>query len=536
MSNSTELKSDANSPAAKQTDELAFADPELLIGGLAYKWWVVVVVTFGVFTVVLDTTAVNIALAKLQAIFGTTLDGIQWVVTSYILALTVSIPFFTNMADRFGVKRIYLLSLILFTVASALCGLAWNLPSLIAGRVLQGLGGGALLPLAIAQIFTIFPHEERGRASATVGVPVLIAPALGPTLGGYLVENVSWRLIFYINIPIGMAGVLIGWLILREYRPPFARPMDWPGLILSTFAFSILVFGISKSAEDGWLSTTVVISLTIGLVGLFILTIIELNTKYPVLDFRLLKDWNYLAGNLIVWVVQIGLFGALFLLPIFLQNLRGLSAIQTGLWLLPSAIATAIILPLSGILVDRFGAKPVIIIGVAALILTTYSLSNLSLSTSFWTLQLWLLGRSVAMALIFQPSTVISLSNIPREALARATALRTITRQVVVAFGLAMLSTYVEGRLPLHFAHIAERATAASPARFFVGQLTSRFQAQGFSPPTAQGLALQQLGQQIRLHATILSYRDAFLLTTFIVATGLIIALTLKPATRPEGE
>src|SRR5258706_774622 len=207
-------------------------------GGIAYKWLVLIAVVFGLFMVVLDSTVVNIALTKLQAVFGATLTGVQWVVTSYTLALTVSIPLFGYLADRYGTKRIYLLSLALFTIASGLCGLSWNIGSLVFARVLQGLGGGALLPLASAQLFAAFPPNERGRAGAYLGVPVLFAPALGPTLGGYIVEYLDWRLIFYLNVPIGIVGVLIGATVLREYRAAATRRMDWPGLILSSIGFA----------------------------------------------------------------------------------------------------------------------------------------------------------------------------------------------------------------------------------------------------------------------------------------------------------
>src|SRR3954449_2073229 len=177
--------------------------------GLEYKWLVAIAVIFGLFMAVLDSTVVNIALPKLQAVFGATLNDIQWVVTAYTLAQTVSVPMFGYLADRFGAKWIYIISLLLFTLSSMLCGLAWSVNSMIVFRVLQGLGGGALLPLGIAQVYAVFPPEERGRSQAAIGIPVLLTPALGPTLGGYLVQNFDWRLIFYINVPIGIVGMFM---------------------------------------------------------------------------------------------------------------------------------------------------------------------------------------------------------------------------------------------------------------------------------------------------------------------------------------
>src|SRR5579859_251584 len=223
---------DAPAPAS-----LPPAAAERLPFGLEYKWLVVIAVVFGVFMSILDTTVVNIALAKLQAVFGASLSSIQWIITGYTLALTVSIPLFGYLADRFGTKYIYMFSLALFTIASMLCGIAWNTDSLVFFRVLQGLGGGALLPLAIAQIFAVFPPAERGRATATLGVPVLLAPALGPTLGGYIVQNANWRLIFYLNVPIGIAGFLMALFLLRERRSPNPGRFDLPGFLLSTIGF-----------------------------------------------------------------------------------------------------------------------------------------------------------------------------------------------------------------------------------------------------------------------------------------------------------
>lgn len=497
--------------------------------GLEYKWLVVIAVIFGIFTSVLDSTIVNIAISTLQAVFGASLDRIQWVSTGYTLALTVSIPIFSYLADRFGIKRIYLISSALFVIASALCGLAWSLESLVFARVLQGLGGGALMPLATAQIYAEFPPHERGRAAATLGVPILLAPALGPTIGGFIIQYASWRLIFYLNVPIGIVGVLIGMLVLRERRSPVVRPLDVPGLILSTLGFSSLVYATAEAGDNGWGSLTVLGFLGFGFLCIILLVIVELGSPHPLLDLRLFKDWNFTCGNLLTWTLQIGMFGALFLLPIFLQGLRGLSPVQAALVLMPSALVTALMLPVGGILVDRLGAKPVIITGVFALFLTSWALSHLTLDTSFLTLQLWLLGRSVALSFTLQPAQVVALYNVPRELLSRATALLNLLRQVVVAFGTALLSTYVQNRTPIHYAHLAERVTPLSAAGQLVARLTALLQSRGFGPQQARALALYVVGGEVRLQATMLAFRDAFLLAAGIVAFGGLIALLLRP-------
>src|SRR6266508_3682807 len=215
-------------------------------------------VIVGLFMAVLDTTVVNIALAKLQGVFGATRNDVQWVVTGYTLAQTVSIPLFGYLADRYGIKWIYISSLGLFTLASALCGLAWSITSLIFFRVWQGLGGGALLPLAFAQVFAVFPPAERGRSQAAIGIPVLLAPAIGPPLGGYIVQYASWRLLFYLNVPIGIIGLFLCAALLQRGRFNTNARLDIPGVVLAALAFAALVYGIGAAAADGWHSAKVI--------------------------------------------------------------------------------------------------------------------------------------------------------------------------------------------------------------------------------------------------------------------------------------
>jgi EmrB/QacA subfamily drug resistance transporter len=503
------------------------ADEERMFG-LPYKWLVVIAVIFGVFMAILDATVVNIALVKLQAVFGVSLNVVQWVVTGYSLAITTSIPFFGYMAERFGIKRIYLGALAIFTLGSALSGLSWSFGSLIVFRMLQGLGSGAMLPLAIAQIFAVFPYQERGRAAAFIGIPVLVGPAFGPVLGGYIVQNIDWRLIFFLNVPIGIMGLMVGWLILRQTPVKAHEPLDVPGLMLSTAGFASLVYGISEASTNGWGSTTVLGFMALGLLCLLGLAVVELRAAHPMLDLRFFADWNFTAGSLISWTLQIGLFGVLFLIPIFLQGLRGLTPVQAALWLLPSALATGFMLPIGGLLVDRFGAKPIILIGAVTLALASYALTHLTLSTTYLTLQLWLVGRSVAIAFTLQPVQVIALSAVTPPHLPRATALFSVMRQVIVAFGTALLSTQVQNRVPVHFSRLAELATPFSPAAAFVSQAAAALQSRGLDQLHAQAAALTLLGQELQLQATVLAYDDAFLLTTLIIVGGVFIALFLR--------
>jgi EmrB/QacA subfamily drug resistance transporter len=498
------------------------------LDGIAYKWLVVMVVVFGIFMSVLDATVVAVALPRLQAIFGATLNQIQWVVTGYLLAFAVIIPLVGYLADRFGIKRIYMTSLVVFTGGSILCGLAWSSGSLIFFRILQGLGGGGLLPLATAMIYSAFPPQERGMASATLGVPVLLAPALGPTLGGYIVQYSDWSLIFYLNVPIGIVGFLMALFFLREHSSPNPGRFDLPGFLFSTIGFGTLLYGITDSTTDGWTSLTVLSFVVCGIVSLLVFIAVELTSESPLLDLRLFKDWSFLSGNMISWILQISFFGALFLVSLFLQELRGLGPFETGLWQKPEALATVVILPIGGILVDRIGAKWIILVGVTALALASYGLAHINLYTTFWGLQSVLIIRSVALAFTLQPASVVALYNVPRNALPRASSLLRVLSQVAGSFGTATLTTYLQNRTPLHFAHLAEQATIYSPEATFVAQVTHNLQAQGSDAQAAHAEALQILALRLQQQATVLAFDDTYLLAASIAAMGICIAFFLR--------
>lgn len=492
--------------------------------GLEHKWLVAIAVIFGLFMAVLDGTVVNITLPKLQTVFGATLDGIQWVVTAYTLAQTVSVPLFGYLADRFGTKWIYMLSLALFTLASMLCGLAWNVNSMIFFRVLQGLGGGALLPLGIAQVYEVFPPHERGRSQAAIGVPVLLAPALGPTVGGYIVQYFNWRIIFYLNVPIGIVGLFMCAVLLERGRVNEKARLDVVGLTLATLAFSSLIYGVGEAASLGWGSATVLGFGGFGLLCLIALIVVELRSSDPLLDFSLFKSWNWTSALLITVATTFALFGALFLVPQYLQVLRGLNPEQAGLVLLPSSLVTLVALPISGIAMDRFGPKWSILIGLVALGVASYLLSGLTLTTPVGLLQLWLIGRSIGIGFASQPASVIALSDVPRAKLARGSSFFTVLRQISTAFVTSFLATYVRSSATPHYAHLAEQTTQSSPLYAYISGVVGQAAAQGRWTLPVQAQVLRQVATQLRLQATVMAYRDALLMITGFIIVAFVLA------------
>ncbi len=422
-------------------------------GRLATKWKVLICVVFGIFMIILDSTVVNVALRTIQSAYGTSLTTTQWIVSIYVLALGIMTPMSGFLADRFGMKRIYLTGLSLFVIGSLLCGVSPFLSNsiwwLVAARALQGVGGGMAQPLAAAFIYGTFPPQEQGLALGYFGIALVVAPALGPILGGFLVDQSLWQWIFFINIPIGVLGVTLGsrWLPVRDRgaRKPRA---DIPGLITSALGFGAILYAASEVSERGWGSSVVLTSFLIGAVSLAIFSVIELFVaKEPLLNLRLFGNPRFLVASLIGYVSVIALFGAEFLMPLYLQVLRGRTALQAGLILLPIAVASAFATPMAGRLYDKIGPRPLVVLGFLLLSVNTWNFSRITASTPISTIVLLLLIRGLGLGLTVQSTFATALSSVPRSILARGSSLINGTRFVVQSIGVAVLATVLTSGL-----------------------------------------------------------------------------------------
>ncbi|HEX2910014.1 MAG TPA: DHA2 family efflux MFS transporter permease subunit [Chloroflexia bacterium] len=410
----------------------------------AYKWQVLVSVVFGTFMVMMDATVVNVALPKLQEVFaGGNVAQVQWVISAYTMALGIVTPISGFIADRYGIKRLYLLSLAAFTVGSALCAIAPSLPLLILFRVIQGVGGGSVIPLGTAMLFSAFPREERGMAYGFFGMALVVAPALGPLLSGFFIEYLDWKLIFLINIPIGLTGIFIGWRLLKQSIPEAKQRLDSWGILTSVLAFGFLLYAFSSAEQDGWTSPTILISMAVGVISLLAFIAIELAQRETLVDLRLFRKYHFLIGNFLGWVSVIALFGAEFLLPLYLQIIRGRSALETGFMLLPLAIASGIAVPLAGKISDKIGARPLVVVGYLILIFNTWQFSQLSFDTSIPYLLLLITIRGLSLGMIVQIPQQVALLDIEPLALPRASSLVSSSRLVFQSLGVAVLGTIV---------------------------------------------------------------------------------------------
>jgi DHA2 family multidrug resistance protein len=504
---------------------------------LEYKWVVAMVVIIGVFMSILDQTIVNIAIPRLQTAFGADIHSVQWVLTAYILTLGVVTPTSAFFSDRLGIKRFYLISLTVFTLGSALCGLAWSLPVLIFFRILQGIGGAALFPLSITLLFREFPPQERGSAMGFFGIPALLAPALGPTLGGYLVTYAGWQLIFYINVPIGILAFILTTIFLRESRPEGRTSFDFVGFVFAALGLGLILYALSSASTDGWGSTTVVGCLAGGLIALAIFTTTEIiianRGGQPLLDLRLFANGPFTTSIIAGLFVVFSLFGGLFLFPIYLQNLRGQSAFQAGLILLPQALASMVSVVVGGRLVDRIGVRAVMIPGLVILGIATWQLSFINLYSPFWWLQSMLVLRGVALGLTVQPLTVFGLSEVRPRQLGQASSLNTVARSVSSSLGIAVLATLVQSQSKVHYAHLADLVTPASPLGQLLPRIRALFVAHGADPTTAQATALQVISGLVQRQSFVLAIQDAFSLTLVIIGLAIISVLFVRGRRRP---
>ncbi len=507
-------------------------------GGLDYKWILAMVVILGVFMSILDQTIVNIAIPRLQTAFGADVHEVQWVLTAYIVAQGVAVPTAAYFADTLGIKRFYIISLALFTIGSALCGLAWSLPILIVFRVLQGLGGAALFPLSITLLFRVFPPQERGTAMGFFGVPALLAPAIGPTLGGYLVTFVGWQAIFFINVPIGILAVILSIFFIREYRPEGQTRFDPVGFIFVSIGLITLLYGLSSASTDGWGSTTVIGFLSVGLLSLAIFVAAELiianRGGQPLLDLRLFANGPFRTSQIASFFVIFSLFGGLFLFPLYLQNIRGLSAFQSGLILLPQALAAMVSVIIGGRLVDRIGVRAVMIPGLLILALATWQLTFISISSSYGWLQLMFVLRGIALGLTVQPLTVAMMSEISQRQLAQASSLSTVNRAVASSFGIALLATVVQTQSQIHFGHLAEQVTLYSPLGELVPRIQALLVARGADTATAYTAALQLIARFVQREAFVLGIQDALRLTLYVTGLAIIAVFFVRGTRRSQ--
>jgi MFS transporter, DHA2 family, multidrug resistance protein len=499
-----------------------------------YRWWLLGNVMIGTFMAVLDATIVNVGLPKIMASYGVGLDKIEWVLTAYMLSLAVMLPTSGWLADKYGYKRVYFLGLFLFTLGSFLCGVSPNEDILIFSRVIQGLGAGCIMPVGMAIVTREFPPEKRGIALGFWSIASAASVSFGPLIGGYLVDNFSWPLIFDVNVPVGIAGMLATAIIQKEFKTKNTRSFDVVGFISVSIFLPLLLYALTEgnaaTNAGGWYSPVVIICFAIAALAFVIFITTEFLVKEPLIDLRMLGNYNFGISALVIFIFGVGMFGSTFLIPVYLQNTMGYTAIQAGAVFLPLGLIQGVVAPLAGIFADKINPKVPIITGGLLLALSFYMNSKMSYLTELDYIMITLYLRGLSMGLMFGPLTAISLLSIPRNQMAQASGISNVIRQVGGSFGVALLTSIFTTRMAFHSQLFGEAIQTYSPAYHSVINHLGSYvtSVTGNVGPNAAKQAQYILQSNVTKQAFIQSIDDDFLLAAIITLVSVVPVFFLK--------
>lgn len=419
-----------------------------------YKWFVLANIMVGTFMAVLDATIVNVALPKMMANFGVSVDKIEWVLTAYLLVFAVVLPSSGWVADHLGYKKTYFLGLLLFTGGSLLCSLSGDENVLIIFRIIQGAGAGFIMPVGMAIITREFPPEKRGMALGFWGIASASSVSLGPMFGGYLIDAFNWHTIFIVNVPVGIFALVVTFIIQREYKTEKSRSFDFVGFITMTLFLVSLLLALSDGNAawntGGWTSNFILSCFAISFVSFVIFITAELTVKNPIIDLRILKNWNFGLANIMMFIFGLAFFGNSFLLPLYLQNSLGYTALQAGLVFFPVGIIQAIMSPIAGWMTDKLNPKIPIFFGILLTFFSMYLYKDLSLTTEYNQIMLPLVTRGFGLGFMFIPLSTLAINDIEKSKMAQATGLFNTIRQVGGSFGVAILGSLLSRRIIYH--------------------------------------------------------------------------------------
>jgi len=496
-----------------------------------FKWMVCLTVLLGAIMSAVDTSIVNVALPYMRGNLGASVEEITWVASGYILSSVIVMPVIAFLSARFGRRPFYLFSVFLFTVSSMLCGMAWDLQSLIIFRVIQGIGGGVLLPISQAILRETFSEKEQGLAMGIYGMAVVIGPAFGPALGGWLTDNFSWPWIFFINVPIGIINF---WMAAKYIQEPAflvrqTGKIDWLGLILMTVSFVAMQIIFEKGQDKGWYDSSLIVwSTVIAVVSLGLFIWRELTVEKPVVDLSLFTDRNFICGTLIGAVFGLCLYSTLFLQPLFLQQL-GYSANQTGMILIPRSLIMAIAMPLAGRLYNSWGPRNILLVGLGITVCSYWQFAHLSLVVSGSDLIVPQLLQGMGFGMMFVALSTVVLSTIDRPKMTAAVGLYNVTRQIMGSVGIAIAASLLSNGQTLYRSVLVSHITPYNPlVRHWVAKLSHGFEHHGMSVLSAQKAALISISNQIDGQAQMLSFNHIFILMAVIFILSIPLMMTIK--------
>ena len=487
----------------------------------------------------IDTSIVNVALPYMRGNLGASIEEIAWVSTGFILANVIIMPIIALLSARIGRRRFYFLSVLLFTVSSVLCGLARSLDLLIVARVLQGIGGGAITPLSQAILRESFEPEEQGMAMGIFGLGVILGPAFGPTLGGWLTDHYSWPWIFYINIPFGIVNLFMVLRFLED--PPYLvrerGKIDWPGLAFMVAGLGALQLMLEQGQDKDWFNSDFIVGLAataVGGLGLFVWR--ELTAERPAVDLRLLKNITFASGTVIAGALGMGMYASIFLLPMFLQQLLGYPAYNSGLVIMPRALAMAIAMPLGGRLYNSVGPRPLIVVGLAVSAAAFWQMAYLSLDTNPAILLVPMIFQGFGLGLAFVAASTAALGNLDRAQMTAASGLYNVIRQVCGSIGIALSATLLTRGYITNRSYLMEHIAAVDgTSAAWLEQLQRYLAGRGADAVSAKSQALGLLSRFVDQQAYMLSYNRVYVFVSllFLLTIPLVAALRTAKKVRP---
>jgi EmrB/QacA subfamily drug resistance transporter len=500
-----------------------------LVSGKSYRWVVLGIVIMGTFMAILDSSIVNVALPHMMSAFGVNREQIQWVSTSYMISLAVTMTTVGWTVKRVGNKVFYLGALTLFVIGSAACAFAWSFDAMIVSRVLQAVGGGAIQPVGMAIIAELFEPHERGKALGIWGAGVMLGPAIGPTLGGYLCDWFNWRTIFSINLPFGLITVLAGMIIFvndfKKHRDD--TPFDFKGFLFLAVGLIGALIALANGEDKGWTSGYILTCFALAFAGITLFIAAELDSPHPLFNIGLLRFRNYTLALLLGVSRAVGLFGGVFLLPIFLENISGYTTIQTGLLMMPGAVVLGIAMPFLGHLSDKYGPKWLVTIGV---IITGSSLlyyGKLDPSMSRMMIIAPQIIRAIGLGLMMAPLMTAAVNAVPKNQIATASSFLNIAQSVGGAFGIAILNAFVTRLIHFHAVRIGEQAGTMQQIYSRLGH-SAASAAANHTAGMSGSQAASQISSLISIKASVLGFENGFMIAGFIVLATIPLSLMLK--------
>ncbi|MCL6632104.1 MAG: DHA2 family efflux MFS transporter permease subunit [Alicyclobacillus herbarius] len=486
----------------------------------------------GAFVAILNQTLLNVALPQLMNDFSVSANTVQWLTTAYMMTNGILIPITAFLIGTFTTRQLFIGAMAAFTVGSLVCSVAPSFPVILLGRVIQALGAGVIMPLLMTVVLNLFPPESRGKAMGMIGIAMIFAPAVGPTLSGWVIETWTWRVLFWIVIPIAVIDIILAVFLLRNATERTYPRFDGLGFITSTIGFGALLYGFSEAGNNGWSDARVVGSIVIGVIAIILFIWRELTAREPMLKLQVFRYDMFSLTTIVSCVVNMAMFAAMILVPIYIQNIRGFTPFKSGLLLMPGALLMGIMSPIAGTLFDRIGARPLVVFGLIITMITTWDFSRLTMQTSYAHIMWLYTARMFGMSFIMMTIMTAGLNQLPRQLNAHGTAAANTARTVAGSLGTAIMVTLMTTRSHVHMGQYANSVTITNPTvQQFIQHVGATL---GVTGDKAQTLAAELLYGMASKQSTVDGINDSFLVATLIVALALVLSLFIRRVQPPK--